>query len=321
MRVAVVGAGLAGLTAAGDLTAAGHKVTIFDKGRSPGGRMATRRIGNATIDHGAQFFTVRSDEFGARIAPHLESGLVYEWCRGFSTNGDGYPRYAVCGGMNMLTKSMAAGLDVRCNSMVFSISSGSTAATRGSGWQVTLDDGTALDADAVIVTCPLPQSYSLLMPAGVDLPEQLVRADYDRTIAALITLNGSPVVPEPGGIQNPNADLSFVVDNQRKGVSAAPALTVHANAEWSLGHWDDPLADLATALTSAAADFIGAADVVELQVKKWRFATPRSVWDDPCWIEPHTAGSLIVAGDAFAGPKVEGAVRSGAAAATALLAN
>lgn len=312
MRIAVVGAGLAGLTAASDLTAGGHEVTVFDKGRSPGGRMATRRIGDATIDHGAQFFTVRSDTFGARIAPHLASGLVYEWCRGFSAEGDGYPRYAVRGGMNALTKAMAAGLDVRCSSMVFSIAPGSTAA-----WVVGLDDGSTFDADAVIVTCPLPQSYSLLMPIGVVLPDALVRADYDRTIAGLITLTGSPAVPEPGGVQNPTADLSFVVDNQRKGVSAMPALTVHATAEWSLAHWDDPLADLARALTTAAADFIGSADVSEIQIKKWRFATPRSIWDDPCWIAPDTAGPLIVAGDAFAGPKVEGAVRSGAAAAAA----
>jgi len=315
MHVIVVGAGLAGLTAATDLVAARHQVTVFDKGRGPGGRMATRRIGAATLDHGAQFFTVRSDEFGARIAPHLTNGLVFEWCRGFSTNGDGYPRYAVRGGMNALAKTMAAGLDVRCDSLVFAIREGVDKA-----WSVMIDDGSAVEADAIVVTCPLPQTYSLVVPAGVTLPESLVRVDYDRTIAALITLTGPGSVQEPGGMQNPTDALSFVVDNQRKGVSSAPALTVHANADWSQRHWDDALADLAVALAHESAPFTGSAATIEIQIKKWRFATPRSVWSEPCWIAPDVRGPLIVAGDAFAGPKVEGAVLSGAAAAAVLLA-
>ena len=53
-RLVVVGAGLAGLTAAQALTDA-FDVIVLDKGRGFGGRMATRRIGDATFDHGAQF--------------------------------------------------------------------------------------------------------------------------------------------------------------------------------------------------------------------------------------------------------------------------
>ena len=130
--------------------------------------------------------------------------------------GDGYPRYAVRGGMNALAKSFATGLDVRCNSLVFSIGPVTSAA-----WSVTLDDGVAFDADAVVVTCPVPQPYSLLMPAGVAMPESLVRGDYDRTIAALITLDSAGAVPEPGGVRNPSETLSFVVDNQRKRIHDA----------------------------------------------------------------------------------------------------
>ena len=66
MRVVVVGAGLAGLVAARAL-ADDHEVVVFDKGRSVGGRLATRRIGAARLDHGAQFFTVRGDDFRRQV--------------------------------------------------------------------------------------------------------------------------------------------------------------------------------------------------------------------------------------------------------------
>ena len=90
------------------LVAAGHEVVLFDKGRSPGGRLATRRIEGARLDHGAQFFTVRTDEFQQHVDRWTADGLVYEWCRGFSADGDGYPRYAVRGGMNALAKHLAS---------------------------------------------------------------------------------------------------------------------------------------------------------------------------------------------------------------------
>lgn len=316
-RVVVVGAGLAGLAAARELVQDGHTVTLLDKGRSPGGRLATRRIGQARLDHGAQFFTIRTNAFAAFVQPHLESGLVYEWCRGFSEHGDGHARYAALGGMNAWAKSLALDLDVRCATLVFAIRPGAN--TSGAAWDVALDDGSSVPADALVVTCPVPQSYSLLVSAEVALPEELVRTEYDKTIALLLTLDSAPLVPEPGGLNNPTDMLSFVADNQRKGISDAPALTVHANAAWSDAHWNDPHEEVMQALHEAAQTYLGAAVITESQLKKWRFATPRTVWPEPCWVAAEAAGPLVLAGDAFAGPRVEGAVLSGIAAARSLM--
>jgi predicted NAD/FAD-dependent oxidoreductase len=72
-------------------------------------------------------------------------------------------------------------------------------------------------------------------------------------------------------------------------------------------------------LVELAGEFIGAATIVEMQLKKWRFATPRLMWPEPCWIAAEAAGPLALAGDAFAGPRIEGAALSGMAAAAALM--
>ncbi len=309
MRVVIVGAGVCGLVAARTLVESGVEVVVVDKGRSPGGRLATRRIGDATLDHGAQFFTVRTSTFRRRVDDWIDRGLVTIWSHGFVSD-DGHPRYVATNGMNSLAKDLAVGLDVRCSTMAFGVRPGASAA-----WEVAIDDATMHQADAVIITTPLPQAFALLADSGIDLDERLMRTDYDRTIALLATLDRPSAVPAPGGLQGPTADLSFVADNAAKGISAAPALTAHASATWSEAHWDDDLDDLRIALVELVTPWLGDASIIDAQVKKWRFATPRTPWPEPFWA--CSDGTIVLAGDAFDGPRVEAAHNSGLAAASA----
>jgi len=315
MRVVVVGAGIAGLIAAQSLVKHGHEVTVVDKGRSPGGRLATRRIDDATLDHGAQFFTVRDSLFESHVSEWIASGVVTEWCRGFDTtaqNNDGYPRYRGVRGMTDIAKHLAQGLDVRCNTLAFSIAPGAT-----SKWQLKIDDGSVLDADAIIVTCPLPQAYALLVTAGIELPESMLRTEYDRTICLLAVLNQSSAIANPGGLQNPDETFSFIADNAIKGISSTTALTLHANPQFSLEYWDTSTEDVQRLLLESAKPWIGDATVVTSQIKKWRLATPLTIWPERYW----TNGMIVLAGDAFGGPKIEGAALSGLSAANYLANN
>ena len=312
MRVVVIGAGVAGLMAAQSLVKNGHDVVVVDKGRSPGGRLATRRIDDATLDHGAQFFTVRESSFESHVAEWIASGVVTEWCRGFNSTAqqsDGFPRYRGVRGMTDIAKHLANGLDVRCNTLAFSIAPGTT-----SKWQLNIDDGSALNADALIVTCPLPQTYALLVTADIELPDSMMRTEYDRTICLLAVLNQSSAVVSPGGLQNPDETFSFVADNAIKGISSAVALTLHANPQFSLEHWDAPPQDVHDLLLKQAKPWIGDAAVVASQVKKWRLATPLTIWPERHWANE----MIVLAGDAFGGPKIEGAALSGLSAANYL---
>ena len=315
MRVVVVGAGIAGLMAAQSLSKSGHEVTVVDKGRSPGGRLATRRIDDATLDHGAQFFTVRDPLFESHVSEWIASGVVTEWCRGFditAQNNDGYPRYRGVRGMTDIAKHLAQGLDVRCNTLAFSIAPGAT-----SKWQLKIDDGSVLDADANIVTCPLPQAYALLVTADIELPESMLRTEYDRTICLLAVLNQSSAVANPGGLQNPDETFSFIADNAIKGISSAVALTMHANPQFSLEHWDISTDDVQRLLLERASPWIGDATVITSQIKKWRLATPLTIWPERYWAKD----MIVLAGDAFGGPKIEGAALSGLSAANYLASN
>jgi hypothetical protein len=308
MNVVVVGAGLSGLMAARSLIERGHNVVVVDKGRSVGGKLATRRIGTATLDHGAQFFTVRSPQFAEHVEAWQRQGVVREWCKGFGT-ADGHSRFIGVGGMNAIAKHLAQDVDVRCSTMAFAIERGTNRA-----WRLKIDDGSFYDADAMIVTCPIPQAYALLVTANVEPPEELLATEYHRTLGLLATLDGAPFVAEPGGMQDPDETFSFVADNMAKGLSSTPAITLNANNEFSATYWDYPADAIHSLLVERAQPWLGTTRIVESQVKRWRFATPKTIWAERCW---HTE-KLVLAGDAFGGPKVEGAALSGLAAADAL---
>ena len=308
MQIVVVGAGISGLLAARQLSEAGHDVIVFDKGRSSGGRCATRRVGDSTFDHGAQFFTVRSDEFASLVHEWLSEGIAREWCKGFATQ-DGHPRYCGAQGMTSISKHLAQRLDVRYSSMVFSLEQLSN------GWRVHLDDGTLVECDHVVLTCPVPQSMALIVNTEIVVPDAIRTIEYDKIIAALVVVEGATNVPEPGGIQHADETFSFIADNKMKGISSAGALTFHCSPGYSEEHWwADPAVTHEEVIRKAQA-WIGNAKVVEHQPKRWRMAAPRTTWHERCW----SSNRVTLAGDAFAGPKVEGAALSGIAAAQRVL--
>jgi predicted NAD/FAD-dependent oxidoreductase len=311
MNITVIGAGLSGLVAGRTLASRGHSVVVLDKGRGVGGRLATRRIGEAVFDHGAQFFTVRDPKFQALVDGWLTAGVVRVWCHGFGAEQDGFPRYVGSAGMTSIAKHLATGLDVRTSSLVFSVLPASDG-----GWTTTLDTGEAFASAAVILTAPIPQSFGFAFTGGVEFPEDLRTIDYDRTLGLLVALDSPPAIPAPGALQNPDDVFSFIGDNQAKGISPVPAVTFHANPRWSAQHWDTPHDEAEELLRVAAQSYLGEASVVASNFKRWRFATPQRNWPDRFW--SNETGNMIVAGDAFAGPRVEGAALSGLAAADAV---
>jgi renalase len=305
--VVVVGAGLAGLTAARRLQEAGLDTVVLEKGRGVGGRMATRRItvGDTTarLDHGAQFFTVRSPEFRAVVEAAEAAGDVAVWSRGF-LHQDGHPRYRGTTGMTSLPRRLAAGLDVRTGTTVVDVADH--------------------PARAYVVTAPVPQTlailgFSRLLPVP-DTADRLAAVGYDPTIAVLAVLDRPPAVPAPGAVQAPDHPrITFVTDNAAKGVSATPAITLHASPARSRELWSAPDDDLADAVLADGAEWLGDARPVTAQVHRWRYATPTTTWPEPCLVT-NDDPLVVLAGDAFDGPKVEGAFRSGLAAADTVLA-
>jgi predicted NAD/FAD-dependent oxidoreductase len=335
-RLLIVGAGLAGLMAALEATAddpgsipdshtrwPADRVLVIDKARSTGGRLATRRIGPATLDHGAQFFTARSDRFRHEVDRWLEAGVVSEWCRGFSGT-DGHPRYRVEGGMRELARHLEGqatdrGIKVVTGHRVSALVPGPdrwTAIFEGA-------DREPDDATAVVLTPPIPQSAAILsagpVPLGPHHRSWIDSAGYTSVLALLTVLDDPPALPEPGALQRPDdATFTFVADNQAKGVSQVPAVTFHTAPALSARLWAASDAEVADVVLPAAAELVAPASIIDHQIKRWRYAAPVEPDGQPCLVVADRPGPLVLAGDAFAGAKVEGAFLSGLAAGAAV---
>lgn len=317
--ILVVGAGLTGLMAAHTLQQYGRRVIVVDKGRAVGGRLATRRIGPGRADHGAQFFTIRSPEFQSQAERWLIEGLVYRWSNGWSdgslapVNFDGYPRYAVNGGMTMLAKHLAQGLATQVNVRLVAVSA------TAQGWHCVAENGASYTSKALLLTPPVPQSLVLLEAGHTRLAPAdraaLEEVAYAPCLAGMFRLDGPIHLPEPGAIQHSHAPISWIADNQRKGISPeATIITVQANEEYSRQLWEAEDREIMAALEIGFRPYLEPnTTVLEAQLKRWRYALPTRLYPDRYLVAANLP-PLLLAGDAFNGPRVEGAVLSGLAA-------
>ena len=316
--VIIVGAGLSGLMAAHQLRDAGKSVTILDKGRSVGGRLATRRIGNGIADHGAQFFTVRTKQFQQDVDQWLEDNLISIWGHGWSdgsvkrSTNDGHPRYVAKNGMNSIAKYLAQPLDsIHVDTKVSSVNRDNDT------WLVSDTQGNNYSAKVLIMTPPVPQSLELI--DSVELVQKdkdaLERIHYGPCLCGLFIIEGDIDLPEPGALQNFDNFVYWFADNKKKGISPEEhIITLHADATYSRKHFDEPDAKILYFLRTELQHYLTKGTSIKAeQLKKWRYSIPLTT--HPQDVLQAQNLPLIFAGDAFGGRgRVEGAYLSGVAA-------
>lgn len=331
--VAIIGAGLAGLAAARELVTRGRSVVVFDKGRSSGGRVATRRGAGFAADHGAQFFTVRDEGFAAALEPLIANETVARWPGPFRTltHGrfgpdprPGTERFVGVPGMSALPRALAVGLDVRTGARVERV------VLADGRWSLVATDlvsGASLthgSFDELVLALPSTQAHQLLVASAITSPLVARCAELADALApcvcALATF-AEQVPSAAGGLFIEDAMLGWAAhDGGKPGRGGAATHVLHANAAWSRANVErDPLAaahELVVALERVLDTRLP--PLVHLDGHRWRYAlAEKDAQREPCAVD--RALHLAVCGDAFTGGRVEGAFVSGRAAAAALL--
>jgi len=318
-KVLIVGAGMAGLSAAIRLRALGYPSLIIDKGPSVGGRLATRRMKvdskTAYLDHGAQFFTIRSPELQSWVDPFLQGGQIKKWF----TNDDGSnPRFYVEKGMVTLSKLMQEQLGDAAEIIV-----GERVAkvTHQRDWEIECESEKKFSGKHLLLTPPVTQIVDLLRASSITCAQlpSLAEIEYEPCFALLATLKTQSKLAAPGFIRNVTFEIFTIADNKIKGISPEQdAVTIHASGAWSEANWNLSDEEIATQLWAIAAPYVGA-DAIEIQVKRWKLCEPKKIFSEKFMkLNCSDGGSIFCAGDIFGGPRVEGAFLSGRAAAEAI---
>jgi predicted NAD/FAD-dependent oxidoreductase len=310
---------MAGLTAAHGLQREGHEVTVLEKARGAGGRMASRRHERWCFDHGAQYFTARDARFIQQVESWRERGLVEPWLGRVAVIEDDCitaaaeetERFVATPGMSAVCSAMASELaDCRFGWQVQS-------ASRDEVWRLRAADGRTSEADALVLGLPPEQVGPLLRntEAWPAVGEALGGLRMD-PCWALLTVLDRPLLDACDAAFVNQGPLAWVCNQAtRPGRPPAQAWVLHASPGWSRTHLEACADEVASSMLAAARALPGVSDFrVEYSVvHRWRYAVPQPPLDVGMLSLPQQRLALI--GDWCAGSRVEGAFLSGAAAA------
>ena len=295
-RAAIIGAGMAGLTAAHGLKNQGWSVELFDKGRSPGGRIATRRCEihgrSLGFDHGARFITIHDQNFSRFLEPLLRAGSLQrwvprwgEWRNGSVTElSDPPDTFVGVPGMSAVPRTLAEGLTVHSSAKVVQI-------LRGSTWSLTLDSGAVLsDFDTVIVAIPDVQARNLLVASELGTVTQNLPTSPDGPAHGLapcwtVMLAFAQKIPcQFDAITSSQSPIAWAVRNSSKPgrTDDHDTWVLHLNARASLEHLEKSKQDIEHIVLDALQGLIpetqGMKPVLS-ESHRWRYALMSKMQD------------------------------------------
>lgn len=330
IHVAVIGSGLAGAACAAGLQRAGVQVSLFEKSRHVGGRMATRRAGwvdadgaeqSTTFDHGAQSFIPVKPRFKAVMSRAVAAGSASRWQPRLHAPRpvEAGPCFVATPTMPSLCTHLLAGATVHLHRTVRRLQRAADGA-----WYVAAD-GAPLAGPFHHVVLAMPPAQAAVLLAGHHdgWADALIAK---RMLPCWTLMVASDDVDWPWDAAEPaRGPLAWVLRNDRvPGRTAPPGVavwTAHATAAWSAAHLEDDAQAVSTELQSALrAQLPGVRSgdrpirFHHVTVHRWRYAGPAADGDDsldngPClWDESLGLG---VCGDFLAGGGVEAAWHSG----------
>jgi photolyase PhrII len=323
-KIAIIGAGLGGLMCGRTLVDHGMQVTLFDKSRGVGGRVAYRRGDDGwCCDHGAQYFTVRDRRLAKYASSWAEDGIIAPWegrvvelshgCVIAEKNDQ--QRWVGTPSMNALGKHLASDLDIRQQTEIHSVS-------RNSDRKYELETKSGerfTDFDMVLYNLPSPQITPIL-PENCRWKNRLSAVEFSPCWAVILVLDDQLDVPFDGAFIN-HGPLRWIARDSSKPdrPQGLDTWVLHASGEWSQENLETAKEVVIDVLTDAFRQVCGSSlpKLADVAAHRWKYAQPvrclpeHSVWDGE--------SLLGGCGDWCNGPRVEGALLSGMSLAGRIL--
>ena len=298
--VTIVGAGLAGAACAAGLVAAGIGVRVVERGRAPGGRMASPSMHDRRVDIGAGYFTVRDSGFQSVVDRWRSAGLARPWTATFSVLEPGAParsttgpmRWAAPGGLRSLVRQELGGIDVQTGAEITALA--------------------ALPSGPVVLAMPDPQAARLAPVADA--------VGYDPVITLVAGFGERQWSLRDAAFVHDHPDLEFIADDGARRGDGAPVLVVHSTADTARHHLSEP-DGAGPQLVSGLRKLLGLPTPAWTQVHRWTFAKPTGAHAATFGLADIDGRQVGFTGDQWCpqgSPRVESAWRSGTDLAAAL---
>lgn len=314
MKVAIIGAGLAGLTAARQLKSAGAEVTVFDKSKGTGGRISSRSFAGGWIDHGAPYLTASGGDFAGFLARNIPETAIQNWTPLSSgvvrtdeeSDFIGVPRNSA------LTRSLLDGVVFQPSTRIARIEAAED------GWRLFNDGESLLGVwPCLILAIPAPQALSLLREQP-RLAEQIRRVKMEpcwvAAIHSVAALNDQPDV----AVYEHSVVRRIVHNSAKPGRENDNVYLVQASKSWSETHLEETTESVGEKLLQSFCVLTSAdADAELLFVHRWRYAFTETALGQGCLWDNNL--QLGVCGDWCLGRTVEDAWRSGSELAALML--
>jgi renalase len=332
-EVAVIGAGIAGLTCAQKLHQAGKSVVLIDKSRGLGGRLATRRLAGTHADHGVCYLQAKGDRFQHWIDELVSIGILRVWTEGIHRLvADGSLQlptkfanyYAAPSGATSIAKYLGRDLEIIGDKLITSID------PINHGWRLSSKDPEfSLTAAQVVVATPPAQALAITKET-IDQTciQQLSQIQFSRSITAIVVYPATDQIAAAAitwqGIQCiEHPTLAWIgLDSSKQLNPTQPVLVIQSSAAFAEQYFDAPdLAIVGQKLIDEIATFTSNLTTPELvQVHRWGYAFAQNPLSD-LFLAAKTAAPLYFGGDWCGGNRVESAYISGMAVADKILNN
>jgi predicted NAD/FAD-dependent oxidoreductase len=330
-RIAIIGAGIAGLACARELVQHGHDVSVFEKSRGPGGRMPTRWLNREVeppvgFDHGTQYFQATAPAFADLLAQAEAAGAVSQWRGKVVDLGYGLTklhtsdtvRWVGTPGMASLARFMSQGLTIRLQSRVAGVY------RLGDKYQLTLHlaDGTVqVESGFDAVVCAVPAEQVVPLFDGVHEPLAAMAGGVHSNVTWALMLT-------PREALKVDFDGAFVVDSplgwicrdsSKPGRAVGDRWLLQATADWSGQHKDYSSEEVSKMLLDVFCNVTGqlVEEPLAVVAHRWLYSLPINPLDIRCYFdEDHMLGAC---GDWLSGARVEDAFLSGHALGNQML--
>ncbi|MEA5598128.1 NAD(P)/FAD-dependent oxidoreductase [Rivularia sp. UHCC 0363] len=326
-NIAIVGAGMAGLVCAQQLTQAGYSVRVIDKSRGVGGRVATRRLSDTKADHGACYLKPKGELLQHLVKLLVQKGDLEVWTdtlhelepnsSSIIPNSPSSLPYTAPEGMNVIAKFLAQGLEIHREQRVNSITLNSQ-----NHWHLISDTNEEFTASSVVIAIPAPQAVMLLEPLAQLLDnsfwKKLRSVEFYPALTVMAGYADSLPQPEWKAITfKDNPVLGWIGLDSSKRKIARSHFVVHSSADFAERYFESELPQVGQQMLQTAASTLNLLWLNNpqwMQVHRWKYAFPKTPLEQSC-LAAETPVPLVCCGDWCGGNLVESAMHSGIAAA------